>query len=248
MKTLYHLLARSAAVVFIAHVAQPAMAVVIDKDTVAFVNDNVIINATDAIQTNAFAKELSINDPDNDIVSVGVPNPGATGSLPVYTNDPANALVTLADLAFDGTHFLVHFNQNEPPMAGGAGLKVTLNDVVLIVNDTVIWNYDEVTHGAIVLNSNPPNTTAGANNNHSDVIFFLPLNLFTGMGFTNASHFEIFWTVSDTGSTGTPEQWAIISGQSYDFGDGGGQASEPAVLGIAAAGMGGLLLMRRRNR
>lgn len=203
----------SAAVAVVGLASTNAFALAITNGTTATVNDGVYLDASPGIQTNAFSRELSINDPDNTITFQGKTNPGVTGPTPVYTNDPAKGNVTLADLPVDNAanplNFQVHFNPNEP--AAPSKKSVTVNDVLFASAGTIIWDYDEKTYGALQLDGD----TFGGKNNHSDLIFNLPIGLFQGKGLTGASPFEIFWTVSDNEDTGTPEQWAVIPGTNY---------------------------------
>lgn len=91
----------SAAAIVAGMTSNGALALAITNGTTALVNDGVYLDASPGIQTNAFARELSINDPDNTITFQGKTNPGVTGPAPVYTNDPAKGNVTLADLPVD---------------------------------------------------------------------------------------------------------------------------------------------------
>jgi LPXTG-motif cell wall-anchored protein len=231
--------------------------VAITLGTIASVNNGVILDATAGAQagTSDFNSELSINKTNNE--TLAYPTIAGTALSPVYTNDPSSATLTIGEIPYfenlvidtnpAGYYFKVHFNPNEP---GGAKTSITLEDVIFRVGGVVVWDYDQATLGKIELDGN----TAGGQNNHSDVVFNLPIELFLDHGLSLTSLFEIFWTVSLTDG-GSPDQWHLIGGAAFFGGDlnpGGGtggptDSSEPAVLGMVLAGALGLGWLRRRK-
>jgi hypothetical protein len=224
------------------------------NDTVAPVNDGVFLDATGGLKTNAFNIELSISQSNNAIDSVGIPNPGVSGTGPVYTNNPAVGTVSLSNLPLNPSnapYFQLHFNQNEP----GAASKIsyTILDVLFTVDGTTIWDFDEGTYGAIAINFATP-YTSGGNNNDSDIIFNIPVSLILDKGFSEASEFRIYWT-ADNSDGGTPDQWALVSGSAVQDYNPNTETppgpsvdiSSPAPLSLLAAGTLGIVLLRRRR-
>ena len=227
--------------------------VTVSLNSVNNINDGAVINGGAGVQTNAYAKEFSRNRNQD----VSATNPGVTVQLDgsgdpidIWTNSSgAGGNVTLAELPMDITNsfFNIHFNANEPGKKSERSF--TLPDVMFTVDDVVVWNYDDATYGDIFLDG-----TTATKNNHSDFVLQLPVSLFLDKGFTGASDFEIFWTMTDLDSASPQEQWALGSGDNYTgdwnptgSGPNPGAVSEPAVLGLAMVGLGGLLWMRRRK-
>ncbi len=148
-----HFATISAAIIVAGLTSSSAFALAITNGTTATLNDGVFLDASPGIQTNAFSRELSINDPDNTITAQGKTNPGANGPAPVYTNDPAKGNVALANLPVDNAaapkNFLVHFNPNEP--AAPSKKSITMEDVVFASAGIIIWDFDEKTYGPLEL-------------------------------------------------------------------------------------------------
>ncbi len=241
-----------AALALMAGASSANAVVTVSLNSVNNVNDGAVINGDAGIQTNAYAKEFSRNRNQD----VSPTNPGVTlqydGSgdpIDIWTNSSgAGGNVTLAELPMDITNsfFNIHFNANEPGRPSERSF--TLPDVMFTVDDVVVWNYDDATLGDIFLDG-----TTATQNNHSDFVLQLPVGIFLNQGFTGASEFEIFWTMTDLDSASPQEQWALGAGNTYtgDWNPAGGPdpdaVNEPAVLGLALVGLGGMLWLRRRK-
>ena len=233
--------------------ASPAQALQVIDGTIANLNDGVVLDATAIAQSSAYEVNLSYSSYNNSTNSLGLSNPGVSGPGLVFPNDPGAGTVTLADLPLapsDNSLFELHFNQNEP--SSSSKISYTVHDVLLTVDNTIIWNFDEVAFGPIALNYSSPRTE-GAKNNQSDFVLRFPTEFVLDRGFSAESELRIYWTDSDDDG-GTPDYWALVAGSPIsNFNSSQPVTNNPSVdvlapapLAIIGAGLIGLTMLRRR--
>lgn len=236
----------------------PANAIVIGGETIATVNSGVILDGTESSSARYFAKEFSISKSENRVEYAGI-----DGS-PVYTNNPdRDGVVRLSDLPVDDAsspaYFRIAFNSNEP--GGRSEKSINIDDLVIAVAGTVIFDYDQATFGKITLDGTTASPTSNAT---ADLAVLLPIRLVSGLGFNGASALTIYWSLSDNGRGRNLEQWAIVGvghfADSHSFdsiapiaptvasGPAPTAAPSPAVLALLASGSLGLAGLRLRRR
>lgn len=97
----------------------------------------------------------------------------------------------------------------------GGSQMVSIDDILLEVNSTVYWNFDDGTYGSIVLNNAEPYTTTplGAG---GDMELYVPVSLFAGQGFTGTDELTI--TVTQSSSDNGTDEWVVLgSGSGGSF-------------------------------
>lgn len=185
----------------------------------------------------ASAAVININDGAKyDLSAADVPPPSAYNSNDIISSNPVvsyasldwyNGSVSYGSLQGSGGFISFYFDGQEPKASSKKSLTVL--DIVIKSGSTLVFDYDEATHGSI--------SFADVNANRTDLSLYIPTSLFDSHSFASTDLIDFLWRQAD--DDGSPDEWT-----SY--------AKTPAVplpatglLLVGAIGMAGAFRRRR---
>ena len=219
-----------ALVIFFGGTASGAIIVNGSSTNVALGN-GVHINANDdptVLKGNLFATPELIKNQANET---------KTGTI-AFSEIPVLSLAT-------GQFFQLIYDQQETKF----NEQVHIDDIVISVGGTTIWDYDQGSNGSIQLNTNSADFTATTLGAGGDLELLIPVSLFDGMGFTGSDILTFVATQSNSDNGG--DEWATLEGGDFfnpdDTIDSSTVVPEPSTFAIWAALVGFCLCACRRR-
>lgn len=197
-----------------------ALAVTVSGTTMATVNDGVEIDGTRADDQSLFSNEFATSTDTADYLGTEY----STGSI------------ALSDLPVVDGSFQFIFDSQET----GGSPTISIDEIILVVGGTEIWNFDEVAFGSLDLDG----TTNSPLGNGADMGLYVDVGLFAGL--TGADTLDFYWTQSDANNGA--DEWVVVGDGFFDPNTPIGAVPVPAsALLLGTAFVGSIALGRRRK-
>jgi hypothetical protein len=220
-------------------ILMPSMAsaiTVLGTDSYIALNDDAYVDGTNAAAPSNF---------NNELMTLG--NETLSGTVAI---SEIPYLDLSSSLYFE---FIYDMQETGGNSNGGLGGRpISIDDIVVSVNGTTIWDYDASTYGSILLNGTTAftDTPLGAG---GDMALYVPVALFNGLGFTGSDALTLTVTQSDA-DNGTDE-WIVqgsgAGGMFFSAADviiDSSAVPVPAAMWLFGSGLLGLVGMARRKK